>query len=234
MYNIITNLLLLLQVQQKIISILFLLVTAKPLKSRSYDKPTNVPYHKLVIDQMPIFDTSKALYNFSSKSLDYTQFLSDYFTNTGKYLKPVSRRSNSKIKVPKSLCCPHCGAPHQYLYVNNGGKGQYLCKVCNSLFNRSEHFVKEPVFRCPHCGHSLDVIKERSCFLIRKCRNDNCSFYINNLNSLSKKDRDCFAMHILYKLSFKFSSKSAIVCSSIPYVPLFALTLSNAIFYYSF
>ena len=57
MYNIITNLLVLLQVQQKIISILFLLVTAKPLKSKSSDKPANVPYRKLVIDQMPIFDT---------------------------------------------------------------------------------------------------------------------------------------------------------------------------------
>ena len=50
MYNIITNLLVLLQVQQKIISILFLLVTAKPLKSKSFDKPANVPYRKLVID----------------------------------------------------------------------------------------------------------------------------------------------------------------------------------------
>ena len=195
MYNIITNLLVLLQVQQKIISILFLLVTAKPLKSKSYDKPANVPYRKIIIDQMPIFDTSKALYNFSSKSLDYTQLLSDYFTNTGKHLKPVSRRSNSKVKVPESLCCPICGAPHQYLYVNNGGKGQYLCKVCHSVFNRTEHFAKEPILRCPHCGHALEKIKERSGCYIHKCKNNNCSFYINNLNSLSKKDRDCFAMH---------------------------------------
>lgn len=195
MYNIITNLLVLLQVQQKIISILFLLVTAKPLKSKSFDKPANVPYRKIVIDQMPIFDTSKALYDFSSKSLDYTQLLNDYFTNTGKILKPVSRRANAKVKVPESLSCPHCGAPHQYLYVNDGGKGQYLCKVCNSLFNRKERFVKEPILRCPHCGHSLVKKKERSCFFVHKCVNDNCSFYLNNLNSLSKKDRDCFAMH---------------------------------------
>ena len=166
MYNIITNLLVLLQVQQKIISILFLLVTAKPLKSKSSDKPANVPYRKLVIDQMPIFDTHKVFYDNIPKSLDYTQLLNDYFSNTGKILKPVKRRSISTTSVPESLCCPICGAPHQYLYVNNGGKGQYQCKVCNSLFNRQQHFVKEPIFRCPHCGHRLDKIKERITELI--------------------------------------------------------------------
>ena len=147
MYNIITNLLVLLQVQQKIISILFLLVTAKPLKSKSSDKPANVSYRKLVIDQMPIFDTHMVFYDNIPKSLDYTQLLNDYFSNTGKILKPVKRRSISTTSVPESLCCPICGAPHQYLYVNNGGKGQYQCKVCNSLFNHKQHFVKEPIFR---------------------------------------------------------------------------------------
>src|SRR5699024_5751057 len=153
--------------------------------TKSFDKPANVPYRKLVIDQMPIFDTHKVFYDNIPKSLDYTQLLSEYFSNTGKVLKPVKHRSNSKASVPESLCCPICGAPHQYIYSNDGGRGQYLCKVCNSHFNRKEHFVKEPIFRCPHCGHRLDKIKERSCFFVRKCRNDNCSFYINNLNSLS-------------------------------------------------
>ena len=205
MYNIITNLLALLQVQQKIISVLFLLVTAKPLKSKSFGKCDNVPYRKLVIDQMPIFDTHKVFYYNVPKSLDYTKLLNDYFTNTGKVLKPVSRRSNSKFNVPESLNCPTCGAPHHYIYSNDGGRGQYLCKVCKSNFTRKEHFVKEPIWRCPHCGHRLDKIKERSCFFIWKCRYDGCSFYLNNLNSLSKKDKDCFAMHPEnYKLRYIF------------------------------
>lgn len=205
MYNIITNLLALLQVQQKIISVLFLLVTAKPLKSKSFGKCDNVPYRKLVIDQMPIFDTHKVFYYNVPKSLDYTQLLNDYFTNTGKVLKPVSRRSNSKFNVPESLNCPTCGAPHHYIYSNDGGRGQYLCKVCKSNFTRKEHFVKEPIWRCPHCGHRLDKIKERSCFFIWKCRYDGCSFYLNNLNSLYKKDKDCFAMHPEnYKLRYIF------------------------------
>lgn len=205
MYNIITNLLALLQVQQKIISVLFLLVTAKPLKSKSFDKCDNVPYRKLVIDQMPIFDTHKVFYDNVHKSLDYTQLLNNYFSNTGKVLKPITRRSNSRFTVPKDLSCPTCGAPHQYLYSNDGGRGQYLCKVCNCNFTRKQHFLKEPIWRCPHCGHRLDKIKERSCFFIWKCRYDGCSFYINNLNSLSKKDRDCFAIHPEhYKLRYIF------------------------------
>lgn len=112
-------------------------------------------------------------------------------------MKPVAvaRCSNSKVTILESLRCPICGAFHQYIYSNDGGRGQYLCKVCNNYFNSKEHFVKEPIFRCSYCGHRLDKIKERSCFFVRKCHNDNCSFYINNLKSLSKKDRDCFAMH---------------------------------------
>lgn len=205
MYNIITNLLALLKVQQKIISILFLLVTAKPLKSKSFDKCDNVPYRKLVIDQMPIFDTHKVFYDNVPKSLDYTQLLNDYFTNTGKVLKPVKRQSNSKTYVPESLSCPTCGTPHQYIYANNGKQRQYWCKVCNSRFNRKEHFIKQPIFRCPHCGQSLPRLKRRSCFFIRKCVNDNCPFYINNFNSLSKKDKAIFAMHPEnYKLRYIF------------------------------
>lgn len=194
MYNIITNLLALLQVQQKIISILFLLVTSKPLKSSGYDKPSDVPYRKLVIDQLPIFDTHKVFYDKVTKSLDYTQLLNDYFTNTGKHLKTVSRR-NSKITVPTSLTCPICGAPNDYIYVNNGGKGQYLCKVCKSHFNRQTSFSKEAVLRCPHCGHRLYKIKERSCFYIHKCCNDSCCFYLNNLINLSSKEKAIYALN---------------------------------------
>ena len=56
MYNIISNLLVLLQVQQKIISILFLLATSKPLKYDSSQSCDKVPYHRIVIDQMPVID----------------------------------------------------------------------------------------------------------------------------------------------------------------------------------
>ena len=32
--------------------------------------------------------------------------------------------------IPEDTICPLCGAPHHFLYDNNGGNGQYQCKVC--------------------------------------------------------------------------------------------------------
>jgi transposase-like protein/transcription elongation factor Elf1 len=206
MYNIITNLLVLLQVQQKIISVLFILATCKLPKSNRFDNCDKVPYRKLIIDEMPIFDTHKALYDKQFKKLDYTQLLADYFTNTGKELPKVRRRSDANATVPKSLTCPICGAPHDYIYDNNGGRGNFWCKVCNSKFNRQTSFLKEPIFRCPHCGYALERIKERSCYYIWKCKSLKCSFYKSNFNSLSKKETEIFAMkpenyklHYLYR-----------------------------------
>lgn len=206
MYNIITKLCVLLQVQQKIISVLFILATCKLPKSKRFDDCDKVPYHKLIIDEMPIFDTHKALYDKQFKKLDYTQLLSDYFTNTGKELPKVRRRSNSNATVPEFLTCPICGAPHDYIYDNNGGRGNFWCKVCNSKFNRQTSFSKVPTFRCPHCGHTLERIKERSCYYVWKCKSLECSFYKDNFNSLSKKEKEIFAMkpenyklHYLYR-----------------------------------
>jgi len=36
------------------------------------------------------------------------------------------------------MTCPLCDAPHQYIYDNNGGNGQYLCKVCGQIFITGE------------------------------------------------------------------------------------------------
>ncbi|MCL2320855.1 MAG: DDE-type integrase/transposase/recombinase [Oscillospiraceae bacterium] len=199
MYNIITNLLVLLQVQQKIISILFVLVTCKSPKSKHFDKCDNVPYRKLIIDRMPVFDTT-------TKRLDYTQLLNDYFTNTGKHLKPVSRNSDAKFTVPEDLVCTHCGAPSEYLILHKSETFQYRCKVCKRSFVHKPFAPKQPVFRCPYCGKALVRIKERSCFYIWKCVSLDCSFYKDNFNNLSKKEKEVFKLkpenyklHYLYR-----------------------------------
>ena len=186
MYNIISNLLVLLQVQQKIISILFLLATSKPLKYDSSQSCDKVPYHRIVIDQMPVIK--------EVKKFDYTQLLSEYLKNTGKVLKPVKRHTNSKNSVPENLRCPCCNAPSEYIYDNNGGRGSFQCKVCKSTFNHKSRFSKQVQFKCPHCGRALSRMKERSCFYIWKCTSLDCSFYKDNLNSLSKKEREIFKL----------------------------------------
>ncbi|KRG11921.1 hypothetical protein ACA30_20960, partial [Virgibacillus soli] len=68
--------------------------------------------------------------------------------------------------------CPKCGAPSDYLYANNGNKGQFLCKVCSCLFHDKNRFSKEANFRCPHCAKTLEKVKERKDFSVFKCKNN--------------------------------------------------------------
>ena len=102
-----------------------------------YDEPVNKPYRKLEVDDMPIIETLE--------KLDYKKLLVDYQTKHDKPLKPVVRRKNSVVKVPARLTCPKCSAPSNYLYANNGDKGQYKCKVCDCLFSQKNRFLKEAI-----------------------------------------------------------------------------------------
>ncbi|KMY56756.1 transposase, partial [Geobacillus stearothermophilus] len=107
-------------------------------------------------------------------------------------LRPIQRRANAKHRVPDSLTCPRCQAPSSYLYANNGGKGQYQCKVCQCRFNHRNRFTKQAVFRCPHCKKTLEKIKERKEYNIYKCKNNACPFYQANLRRMTKKERQQF------------------------------------------
>lgn len=88
--------------------------------------------------------------------------------------------------------CPRCGAPSDYLYANNGGKGQYQCKVCACLFNKKNQYAKEAVLKCPHCSKTLEKIKERKDFLVFKCKNNDCPYYKKKLQGMSKKEKKQF------------------------------------------
>lgn len=88
--------------------------------------------------------------------------------------------------------CPRCGAPSDYLYANNGGKGQYQCKVCACLFNKKNQYAKEAILKCPHCSKTLEKIKERKDFLVFKCKNNDCPYYKKKLQGMSKKEKKQF------------------------------------------
>ena len=142
------------------------------------DKPIDKKYRKLNIDSFPLIKIKE--------TLDYKIIIEKYLTDNGKPLKPIKHKPDSK--VPKSLICPICGAPHSFIYDNNGGKGQFLCKVCSHTFFINSNPKKEIAFLCPHCGHTLELVKHRKDFDVFKCKNDICSFYADNINSLSKDD----------------------------------------------
>lgn len=157
---------------------------------------TSPKYNKYTVDKAPIikhFDR-----------FDYKKLLAEYELSHGKVLKPVKTRGNNP--VPASFVCPRCGAPHKYLYDNTGGRGQLLCKVCGLRFSRQKTEFKPVVFICPHCGHTLELKKNRKHFNIHKCVNKKCNFYLQNLKSLSPEDlaeydedKSKFKLHYIYR-----------------------------------
>lgn len=170
--------------QDQMIRTLLTLLIGKNMFDKPTEKPVNKPYQKLQVDELPIIETLQ--------KLDYQILLKEYLEKNGKPLKPVQRRSNSKGKVPSSMKCPRCGAPSDYLYANNGGKGQYQCKVCACLFNKKNQYAKEAILKCPHCSKTLEKIKERKDFLVFKCKNNDCPYYKKKLRGMSKKEKKQF------------------------------------------
>lgn len=126
------------------------------------------------------------------KPLKYWIISSFYSRKHGKPLKPVKRHKNSKAKVPNTITCPHCGAPHIYLYDNNGGKGQFKCKVCGNCFNYKNYYSKAIIRKCPYCSKTLEKIKERKDYDIYKCKNDGCPYYKINLALMTKEEKELF------------------------------------------
>lgn len=153
-------------------------------------------YKKFTVDTVPIIK--------KPEKLDYKILLSEYEVKNGKELKPIkSRNSNS---VPSDAVCPRCGAPHNYLYDNNGGRGQLLCKVCDFRFNKDKDDFSSNTLICPYCGRALAKKKSRKFFNIHKCVNPKCSFYLDSLKKLSpeeleefQNDKQKFKLHYIYR-----------------------------------
>lgn len=182
--QLLTYLLQFIKYQEQIIRTLQTLLIGKDMFEKPAEEPVNKPYRKLQVDDLPIIETLK--------KFDYKVLLNEYFEERGKILKPVQRRSNSKVTVPKAMNCPQCGAPSDYLYANNGDKGQYQCKVCSCLFSDKNRFSKEVILKCPHCSKSLEKIKVRKDFSVFKCKNSDCPYYQKKVKAMSKKEKKRF------------------------------------------
>jgi transposase-like protein len=150
------------------------------------EEPVSLDYQKMVIDTPPIFE----YYD----KLDYKILLKNHLHTKGKPLKPVSRRADS-TPICKSISCPQCSAPSDYLYDNNGGRGQYRCRVCGCIFHENNRFLKQVAIKCPHCQIKLDKIKKRDDFDIFKCRNKKCPDYLRKLKSMTKDEKKLYKEH---------------------------------------
>lgn len=159
------------------------------------DNPVSEQYRKLKIDTMPIIEYKELQ--------DYNKILQEYLAKHGKPLKPVNRRSS--ILPPDGITCPICNAPYQYIFDNSGGRGQLGCKVCGSTFSKDKTYLEKTVFKCPHCRQVLSKIKDRKQFFIYKCTNNDCPYYLFNLKSMTKEQKDDFKKNPHnYKVRFLF------------------------------
>ena len=162
MYTIIP--LLLAHIQELNNQILFLfnfIVKNIPLKFKEKDDSLFSPkYNKLKVDKLPIIHVPE--------KKDYKQLLQQYLEEHGKPLKPI--KSRGKNPVPDNVHCPCCNAPHNYIYDNTGGRGQFWCKICDTHFNRY-NFIDNPIeLHCPYCSGALSVVKNRKLFNVHKCK----------------------------------------------------------------
>lgn len=166
-----------------------------PVKQWAFDDSHSPKYQKFKVDKLPTI--------IPFEKQDYQFLLQYYLWKYKKPLKPVASHKNKPRLVPEDTVCPRCGAPHSYLYDNNGGNGQYQCKVCKQTFITGEKVTTPLALRCPYCGHMLIASKNRTNFIIHKCVNSNCSYYKSNLRKLPKdfpkEQKYLYKLHYIYR-----------------------------------
>ena len=168
-----------------------------PLKQWAFDDSHSPEYQKFKTDELPKIE-------YLHHEWDW-RLLIPYFEHRYHIkIKPIARRK--ECNIPDDCTCPFCNAPKPYLYSNNGDKGQILCKVCETTFSPQENrFSKMIALRCPHCNHSLVHKKNRKHFIIHKCVNPKCPYYLHNLKKVDKehleKDygKNEYKLHYIYR-----------------------------------
>lgn len=150
-----------------------------PLKQWSFDDSHSPKYQKFKVDELPrIADLRQ---DWTNKGL-----IPYYESHYGKKIRPISRRSDCDI--PKDCSYPRYDAPMPFLYKNNGSKKQLLCKIFSATFLPDEGRFSAAKLQCPHCGRALTPKKERKHFIVHKCVNPECPYYLNNLKKFDKTD----------------------------------------------
>lgn len=172
-----------------IYQLLIFISTHIPLKQMAFGD-SNIPvYQKFRVDKLPTI--------LKFEKVDYKLLLAYYKHKYNKIVKPVQRRNGKSI--PKKTKCPKCGTPHEYIYDNNGSKGQFHCKICALTFKETNYTTKTIVFICSYCGATLAEQKQRKHFRIHKCNNSKCSYYQKNLKKLPKDLNPAMLQNLILK-----------------------------------
>ncbi len=194
MFSIIYQLLVYIQHLEKNISCLLqLLCRYMPLRQMAYDDSHSPAYQKFKTDKLPVI--------VKFEKLDYGVLLTEYEQRNGKQLKPIQRRNGRDI--PEDIFCPKCNAPHHYIYDNDGGRGEYRCKICGQCFVTGINATNPLTLACPYCGRLLQPKKERKHFTVHKCVSHSCPYYLANIKKLPKDlpddERHKYKLHYVYR-----------------------------------
>ena len=168
-----------------------------PLKQWAFDDSHSPKYQKFKIDELPRLSNLQHDWN-------WTDLIKYYKERYNKTIKPINRRSECNIS--EECHCPKCNAPVLYLYRNNGKAGQIWCKVCDTKFSTDDNgFSQKQRLLCPHCSHTLSHIKDRKFFVIHKCTNPKCPYYLHNLKKIDKEHleedygKSKYKLHYIYR-----------------------------------
>lgn len=164
-------------------------------------KDTTIPYADFTVDKPPLFKKNLPV------QLDFLSILNDSF-NSGNPLKPVKRRNPDSFSFMG--VCPFCGAPKEYIYDNNSGKGQFQCKACKNTFTIKTSPSGVSGIYCPYCNTKLVLKHDRKGFLVFACSSKKCEHYKANKKLLSegkaehlKTSSGQYLLHYHYR-EFKF------------------------------
>lgn len=83
-------------------------------------EPKTTNYRKFHVDTTPPLSTPPPPFSIFPQA-DWRKLKTELEKSSGKPLKPVRRRGG--FVVPTHCRCEHCDAPADFLYLNNGKKG---------------------------------------------------------------------------------------------------------------
>ena len=156
-----------------------------------------IPYADFRIDKPPVFREITP----SPQQLSFEDILKDREDN-GNPVSPVKRIR----PIEYQGCCVNCGADNKYLYIESRTQQQYGCKVCGKRFTVKSSVASKIIACCPHCNKALERIKERGGYNIYKCKNEKCSFYLNNKKLKDegkaehlKNSSGSYSLHYIYR-----------------------------------
>ena len=161
-------------------------------KLKSYTrKDSTIPYADFKIDEPPIFSKPK-----ESQQLSFEDIIKE------NNISPIRRRSD---EFTFEGVCPYCGAPKEYIYDNNKGKGQYQCKACRNTFTVKTTISEDVGIYCPHCRRKLTMHHDRKGYVVYVCMNHDCSYYIDNKKKLDSNEKnDLLTSSSQYRLRYHY------------------------------